>query len=70
MPPRIYEVFARRERREPLHHVGTVSAASPELARVYARSTYDEEKWVEMIAVPREAIVVVTDLRPLVEEGG
>lgn len=70
MANQIYEVFARKARQDPLHHVGTVSAAGPELARVYARSTYDEEKWVEMIVVPRQAIVTVTGLKPLVEEEG
>lgn len=70
MPAEVYELFARKTRHEPLHHVGTVTAATEELARVYARSTYDEERWVEMVAVPRRAIVPVTALRPLIEDGG
>lgn len=52
----IYEVFARRKADQPLHHVGYVSASSPELAGVYARSIYDEFLWIEMVVVPREAV--------------
>ncbi|GIV98559.1 MAG: hypothetical protein KatS3mg057_3216 [Herpetosiphonaceae bacterium] len=52
----IYEVFARNKADQPLHHVGYVSAPSPELAGVYARSIYDEFMWIEMIVVPRAAM--------------
>ena len=31
----------------------------PELARVYAWKTYDEERWFEMCVVPRAAIIPV-----------
>ncbi len=30
-----------------------------ELAKVYARSIYDEFGWIEMVLVPRETIVTV-----------
>ncbi len=30
-----------------------------ELAKVYARSIFDEFSWVEMIIIPRETIVTV-----------
>ncbi len=56
---RVYEVFARKSRGEPLRHVGWVDAPGDELARVHAWTTYDEEKWFEMCVVPREAIVPV-----------
>lgn len=64
---RLYEVFARRKREEPLSHIGTVTAADVDFARVYARTTYDEENWAEMTIVPRDAFVTVTELEPLVE---
>lgn len=55
----VYEVFARKARGEPLHHVGYLNAPDDELARVYAWKTYDEEKWFEMCVVPRAAIILV-----------
>lgn len=55
MTDRIYVVFARKTREEPLHHIGSVHAADPELARVYAWKTYDEERWFEMVVAPRDA---------------
>lgn len=66
---RLYEVFARRTREEPLGHIGTIRAADEEFARVYARSTYDEENWAEMTIVPREAVVHVRELEPLIDVG-
>ena len=68
----LYEVFARKTRAEPLAHVGTVHASSDELAKVYARTTYDEESWAEMVVVQRGALITVLALEPLVkpEEGG
>jgi 1,2-phenylacetyl-CoA epoxidase PaaB subunit len=57
--PRVkqYEVFARKARVEPLRHVGRVVAPDDDLARAYARATYDEERWVEMVIVPSEAVI-------------
>ena len=55
----IYEVFARRRRGGTLRHIGCVDAPGEELARVYAWSTYDEEKWFEMCVVPRRAVIPV-----------
>jgi 1,2-phenylacetyl-CoA epoxidase PaaB subunit len=52
----IWEVFARREYEEPLHHVGTVTEDDEDLAVICARSIYDEQPWIEMIIVPRAAI--------------
>ena len=60
-------MFARRTRDEPLGHVGTVNATSIDFARVYARTTYDEENWIEMIVVERAAMIPVIELEPLVE---
>ncbi len=65
MASELYEVFARKERKDPLGHIGTVRASSETFARVYARNTYDEENWVEMVIVPRPAIITCLELEPL-----
>jgi 1,2-phenylacetyl-CoA epoxidase PaaB subunit len=58
---RVWQVFARRKYEEPLHEIGNVMADDPELARVYARSIYDEFTWIEMVLVPRDCIVTVIE---------
>ena len=55
----VYDVFARKNRGEPLRHIGYVDAMDDELARVYAWSAYDEEKWFEMCVIPRRSIIPV-----------
>jgi hypothetical protein len=52
----VYMVFARLLPTEPLGHLGTVRATNVELARSYAHTTYDEDKWIEMMVVPRSAV--------------
>lgn len=59
MSDRVWLVLARRAYDEPLRQVGTVEADDIELARVYARSIYDEFAWVEMAVTPRDALVTV-----------
>jgi 1,2-phenylacetyl-CoA epoxidase PaaB subunit len=54
-----YEVFARKTRQEALRLVGSVVAPDDDLAAAYARATYDEERWVEMAIVPRDAMTVL-----------
>jgi hypothetical protein len=61
VPDRVWLVLARRSYDEPLRQVGTVTADDPDLARVYARTIYDEFAWVEMVVVPREAVVAVIE---------
>jgi 1,2-phenylacetyl-CoA epoxidase PaaB subunit len=56
----IYEVFARRSHDEELKHVGSVNATDDDLAKAYAWSVYDEESWVEMCVVRREAVIPIT----------
>jgi 1,2-phenylacetyl-CoA epoxidase PaaB subunit len=51
-----WEVFARKEYSEPLHHVGTVTEDDEDLALLSARAIYDEQPWIEMIIVPRTSI--------------
>jgi 1,2-phenylacetyl-CoA epoxidase PaaB subunit len=55
----IYEIFARKNRGEPLRHIGNLNAPGDELARVYAFNTYDEEKWFDMYVVPRDRFIEV-----------
>ena len=52
----VWEVFARQAYEEPLHHVGSVTEADEDLARISARAIYDEQPWIEMIIVPRREI--------------
>ena len=53
----MWEVFARRKFEEPLYHVGTVAADDPGLAKVYARTIFNEFTWVEMVLYPRASSV-------------
>jgi 1,2-phenylacetyl-CoA epoxidase PaaB subunit len=52
-----YEVFARKARVDPLHMVGSVVAPDDDLAAAYARATYDEERWIEMVIVRRDHVI-------------
>lgn len=56
---RVWQVYARRKYDEPLHEIGNVMADDVELAKVYARSIYDEFSWIEMVLIPRDTIVTV-----------
>jgi hypothetical protein len=58
---RVWYVLARRAYDEPLRQIGTVTADDVELARVYARTIYDEFAWVEMAIVPRDTLVTVIE---------
>jgi len=60
-PAELWEVFARHDREERAHHVGTVSAAGASDARVFAFMLYDERRWQEMYVAPRSAVVHVID---------
>ncbi|CCB66570.1 hypothetical protein [Hyphomicrobium sp. MC1] len=54
-----YEVFARRNSSETLHHLGRVLAGSDDLARARAWYVFDEHPWKEMWVVRSNAIVEV-----------
>jgi len=54
-----YEVFARKNRLDPLRLIGSVVAPDDDLASAYARATYDEERWIEMVIVPSEAMLTL-----------
>ena len=59
-----YDVFSRINRGDDLMHIGTVEANNDDLARVYARYIYDEEKWVEMFIVKRENMICIREAEP------
>jgi hypothetical protein len=52
----VYEVFAKKNPDDTLHHIGTVIAPDVALAQVYAFTIYQEWAWDEMIIVPRHRI--------------
>ncbi|MHB1570567.1 MAG: hypothetical protein ACYCXW_01460 [Solirubrobacteraceae bacterium] len=52
----VWEVFARKEYEQPLHHVGTLTESDEDLALVSARAIYDEQPWIQMVLVPRDQI--------------
>ncbi len=56
---KVWQVYARQKYDEPLHEIGAIVADDVELAKVYARSIYDEFAWIEMAIIPRETIVTV-----------
>ena len=53
-----YEVFTARPNR-PLRHNGSVRAADPNDAEVYADLMYDEWRWRQMFVVPSMALIKV-----------
>ena len=55
----VYDVFARKDRGDQLVHIGYIDAFDDETAKVYAWTTYDEERWFEMYVVRRSAIISV-----------
>jgi len=57
----VWLVYARCKYDEPLHEIGNVMADDVELAKVYARSIYDEFSWIEMVLFPRESVVTVIE---------
>ncbi|MCM3168669.1 hypothetical protein [Peribacillus frigoritolerans] len=59
-----YDVFSRINRGDDLMHIGTVEANNDDLARVYARYIYDEEKWIEMFIVKRENMICIREAEP------
>lgn len=52
-----YEVYGRGRQDAALWHLGMVRACDVADAEVFAYMTFDEQKWVEMLVVPRSAVV-------------
>ncbi|MCA9739959.1 MAG: hypothetical protein H6695_11420 [Deferribacteres bacterium] len=60
---KIYEVFAKFKKDEPLRNIGTVIAPECELAKMYAYKLYDEWTWSEMFLVERDKIRTVIEIQ-------
>jgi ring-1,2-phenylacetyl-CoA epoxidase subunit PaaB len=60
--PAVYEVFRREKEGAPMVHAGSVAAASPDLALIYAREVYGRRGESSVLWVaPREAFQVLDD---------
>ena len=59
MDTEVWEVYARHDREERAHHLGTLRAAGARDARVFAVMMYDERRWQEMFVVRRTDVVPV-----------
>ena len=60
--PEVYEVFRRAQAGAPMIHAGTVTAAGPDLALIYARESFGRRGeshalWI----VPRAALIEIDD---------
>lgn len=60
-----YLLLTRINRGDELIHVGTFKAVNDDLAKIYAQHIYDEEDWVEMYVVKKDALVSVRSPEPL-----
>ncbi|MEH7225497.1 hypothetical protein V7112_16945 [Bacillus sp. JJ1566] len=60
-----YLLLTRINRGDELIHVGTFKAVNETLAKIYAQHIYDEEDWVEMYVVKKDALVCVRSPEPL-----
>jgi 1,2-phenylacetyl-CoA epoxidase PaaB subunit len=65
-----YLLFTRIKRGDDLIQVGSFLAENDELARIYAQYIYDEEDWVEMQVVRKDAFITVRLPEPLFEKEG
>src|SRR5437016_13684859 len=58
---RVWHVYARRKFEEPLHEIGNVMADDVELAKVYARSSYEEFAWIGLVMVAWGRTLTIID---------
>jgi hypothetical protein len=65
-----YLLLTRIKRGDDLIQVGSFKAASDDLAKIYAAHIYDEEDWVEMKIVRKEAVISVRSPEPLFNKEG
>ena len=55
-----YDVFARKEHAEPLAQIGSVEVEDPaDVAEVSLAAYGPESNWLEMLAVPRQDVILV-----------
>ena len=60
--PAVYEVFRREKEGAPMVHAGSVTAASPDLALIYAKEIYGRRGESTLLWIaPREAFQVLDD---------
>ncbi len=56
----IYNIFARKQHPEPLVYIGPVEVEHPEEVAAASLQQYGpESEWLEMIAVPKQQVIVV-----------
>ncbi|MFC0558376.1 hypothetical protein [Halalkalibacter alkalisediminis] len=65
-----YLLLTRIKRGDDLIQVGSFKAVSDDLANVYAQHIYDEEDWVEMHVVRKDALIHVRSPEPLFNKEG
>ncbi|MCK6624480.1 MAG: hypothetical protein L6R45_04820 [Anaerolineae bacterium] len=55
-----YDIFARKAHPEPLTYMGSVQVEKPEeVAQASLEKFGPESAWLEMIAVPKQQVIVV-----------
>ncbi len=60
--PQVFEVFRREKEGAPMIHAGTVTAASADLALIYAREVYGRRGESSLLWIaPRDAFMVLDD---------
>jgi hypothetical protein len=60
MMPTTYDIFARKKHPEPLLYIGSVEVEQAEqVAQASLEQFGPESEWLEMIAVPHQAVVLV-----------
>jgi hypothetical protein len=56
----LYDIFARKEHPEPLVYIGSVEVDHPTGITTASLEKYGpEERWLEMVAVPQQSVIVV-----------
>ena len=56
-----WEVFARHEAGQPIRHIGRVDASDVDDAMVFARTLYEEWRWLDMLIVRRAELITVVE---------
>ena len=55
-----YDLFARKQHAEPLAYIGSVEVESAaEVAEASLQQYGPAHEWLEMVAVPRQAVILV-----------
>jgi hypothetical protein len=58
--PTTYDIFARKEHPEPLLYIGSLEVEQAgQVAQASLEQFGPESLWLEMIAVPRQAVILV-----------